>query len=699
LEFAVIGTQEAGATRVGDLLRDHPDLWLSDVEELPAFSHTHFYRQGLERTLRRQRTPSDARRLRGTVSPHYMRGWHDTTTATIAGRMAGALPGIKLVALLRDPIERARCQHQTERARGREARSFNEAARQLLTADGLSEGRFLPDETNTYIAQGEYGRILGEYLRYFPRASLQVELTSALDGAPLEVVRRLLRFLGVSSSIAGRPGPAGQNPPSAAEPIDYDLRDMLAAHYAADAEILRAITGLEVPWRAPNQEPPRRPVAVYTAIAGGKDTLEDPEVVSAACDYICFTDDPYLRSDVWQLRPLELLDDDPARRARRAKLLAHRYLPEYGASVWVDANLTLRGDPAHFVRRHLAVQPIAIGEHHGQDQPLPVAGVIACRHGGPADALKEGWWAEARGGSGRDLPAGTSGNGGSPLTRWRPHAANQRAARIRQEIEDADTVVLSPPKAGRSWVCYFLARYVAERAGAPFGLGLLADGREIPPVSFVHEHWDVFESAPAPARLLNEELLVQRRIVVLVRDPRDSLVSYWHHKRVREGRPVPARLELFADCPVHGIERISQATAILLDLCDTHPGDKLLVTYEDLVSEPAGRLREVLRFSLDGRPLDEQSFRTALEASRFESMRDWERRLSPEDARTRYDSRFGRRREGAVENAHFKVRRGEVGAFETEMSPELHRHVTRLPHTAALLKRLGPPRPSSIVST
>jgi hypothetical protein len=250
-------------------------------------------------------------------------------------------------------------------------------------------------------------------------------------------------------------------------------------------------------------------------------------------------------------------------------------------------------------------------------------------------------------------------------------------------------VVLSVPKAGRSWVCYFLARYVAERTGDALQLDLLTGAREIPPVSFIHEHIDVFENVAAPARLLNPELLMRRRIVALVRDPRDAVVSWWHHKRVREGLPVPERLELFADCPVYGIERISRATAVLLDLYETHQGDKLLVTYEDLVCEPVRGLSEVLRFVLDGRPLDDRSLRAALEASRFENMREWERRLTPGDARTLYEDRFGPRRDGALDDDHFKVRRGEVGSFRTEMSPELRAHVTRLPHTAALLERLA----------
>lgn len=272
-------------------------------------------------------------------------------------------------------------------------------------------------------------------------------------------------------------------------------------------------------------------------------------------------------------------------------------------------------------------------------------------------------------------------------------SALRLAARLRREVGTATTVGLSFPKAGRSWVCFFLARYVAELTGGPIDLDVLAAGGVIPPVQFVHEHIDVFENVAAPARLLNEDLLMRRRILVLVRDPRDSLVSYWHQKRLREQRPVAERLERFADCPVYGIERISQGTALLLDLYERHRGDRLLVTYESLVAEPARQLPRILRFASNGRRVEERAERVALEASRFDAMRKWERGLTPDEARTRYDGRFGRRQAGVVDDGHFKVRRGQAGAFRAEMSPQLRRHVQGLPHTRALLERLAELRP------
>jgi hypothetical protein len=264
----------------------------------------------------------------------------------------------------------------------------------------------------------------------------------------------------------------------------------------------------------------------------------------------------------------------------------------------------------------------------------------------------------------------------------------RQAAAIQAQIGRATTVVLSFPKAGRSWICFFLAQYVAQLTGDPLDLDLLVGRHELPPIAFLHEHIDVFEDVIGPARLLNEQLLLRRRLVVLVRDPRDTLVSYWYQKRVREGRHVPARLEEFADSRVYGIERISQGTNLLLDLYETHPGDSLSVSYERLFEDPAAGLRRVLSFALDGRPMDEASFHKALERSSFEAMRDWERRLTPRDA-ARYAERFGPRQAGQLTDGHFKVRRGRVGGFKAELPVELQTYVEGLPHTAALLKRLA----------
>jgi Sulfotransferase domain len=196
IEFLVIGAQKGGTTTLWQLLRDHPQVWLPDAKEAPYFSHTEVYERGWASYLQRLRVPTAEGVVRGTVTPHYMQGWHDVSTRVAAERIAAQLPDVRLIALLRDPVERARSQHAMALARGLERRDVERAMRESLRPSALREGRRAPDDTNTYLVQGEYGRILGEYLSVLPRAALHIELTDSLSADPMGVLRRILAFLG-----------------------------------------------------------------------------------------------------------------------------------------------------------------------------------------------------------------------------------------------------------------------------------------------------------------------------------------------------------------------------------------------------------------------------------------------------------------------------------------------------------------------
>src|SRR5271157_2660056 len=116
MEFLVIGAQKAGTTTLWNLLRDHPQLWLPDAKEVPFFSHTEVYEAGWESYLERLRVPAGDGALRGTITPHYMPGWHDASTRVVAERIAGLLPEVRIVALLRDPVDRGRARAASGRA-------------------------------------------------------------------------------------------------------------------------------------------------------------------------------------------------------------------------------------------------------------------------------------------------------------------------------------------------------------------------------------------------------------------------------------------------------------------------------------------------------------------------------------------------------------------------------------------------------
>lgn len=102
-------------------------------------------------------------------------------------------------------------------------------------------------------------------------------------------------------------------------------------------------------------------IAVYTALFGRYDALQEPASCSR-CDFICFTDDDTLRSRHWTI-VLVPATMDPAMMNRHLKLHPHMYLPGYQISIYVDANLKVRRDPAELVDQYLTSRTFAAPRH------------------------------------------------------------------------------------------------------------------------------------------------------------------------------------------------------------------------------------------------------------------------------------------------------------------------------------------------
>lgn len=99
-------------------------------------------------------------------------------------------------------------------------------------------------------------------------------------------------------------------------------------------------------------KPKEDKVVVYTCITGGYDNILEPAVITPGVDYVCFTDNPAMKSKTWKMRqiPDELLGYSKVKQQRGVKILAHRYLSEYGVSIWVDGAVVVRGDVAEYLK-------------------------------------------------------------------------------------------------------------------------------------------------------------------------------------------------------------------------------------------------------------------------------------------------------------------------------------------------------------
>jgi hypothetical protein len=170
------------------------------AKEVPFFTDDQAFSQGLESYLAAHFKNAPETSLWGKATPHYL---SDSRAST---RIARELPKVKLIAILRDPSERALSHYRMSVRRGIEHRPFDQAVEQQLKHEQLSAARQLPvgrsSETETYLVWGEYGRLLQPYFDKFSPGNILVLFTSELENDPKRTLDKTVAFLQVDTPHA-----------------------------------------------------------------------------------------------------------------------------------------------------------------------------------------------------------------------------------------------------------------------------------------------------------------------------------------------------------------------------------------------------------------------------------------------------------------------------------------------------------------
>jgi hypothetical protein len=196
LDFIIIGVQKGGTTALWNLLRSHSRIAMPNAKETPLFFLSpEEIPEALDVVVERAAGERDGDVRIGKAATQYMMGLNGTSVETVSERIARFLPGVRLIALLRDPIERAVSHYRMSVRRGFESRDLDAAVEESLRPESLAHAREDPTETNSYLVQGEYARILRFYWKRFPEGQIHVASTAELEHRPGEVLDRVLSFL------------------------------------------------------------------------------------------------------------------------------------------------------------------------------------------------------------------------------------------------------------------------------------------------------------------------------------------------------------------------------------------------------------------------------------------------------------------------------------------------------------------------
>jgi hypothetical protein len=190
--FIVIGAQKAATSSLFQWLLPHPEVYLPGQKELEFFSDDHLYERGFAFYCERWFREAGGARAIGEVSPQYM------MSSSTPARIAQHLPQVKLIAVLRNPIDRAFSHYAMSVRRGLEVRSFADAV-DVLVARGYELTAHV-DEMG-YLSASLYGRIIEGFHRFFPKHSLTVLFYEELLQDPEGSLRDVYRFIGVDPNF------------------------------------------------------------------------------------------------------------------------------------------------------------------------------------------------------------------------------------------------------------------------------------------------------------------------------------------------------------------------------------------------------------------------------------------------------------------------------------------------------------------
>ncbi|MBI1275336.1 hypothetical protein GC177_05120 [bacterium] len=186
LDMLIVGAQKTGTTSLYDYLAQHPDVFLPKVKEIHYFARDEFYQQG-PRYLEAFYRDYKGEAVAGGAYVHLM------YFSQSAQRIHDYNPNMHIVAVLRNPIDRAYSAYWYARRNGWEnIDSFESALQQEIMR---LHGNYQEQAELTYLSHGHYAQQLRPYVELFGADHVHVVMSDELKKTPEKVVDRLLKVL------------------------------------------------------------------------------------------------------------------------------------------------------------------------------------------------------------------------------------------------------------------------------------------------------------------------------------------------------------------------------------------------------------------------------------------------------------------------------------------------------------------------
>jgi len=191
VDFIICGTQKGGTSALSCYLDDHPEIHIAPRKEVHFFDDERLFKMNPNYSkYHAYFAPKSSHKILGEATPIYMY-WQQAPR-----RMWEYNPSLKLIVILRNPIDRAYSHWNMERSRNTENSPFLEAI--SLEKERCKEALPYQHRIYSYVDRGFYLKQLKEIWSYFPKDQVLVFKNEDLKQTPQKILQEIYNFLGVS---------------------------------------------------------------------------------------------------------------------------------------------------------------------------------------------------------------------------------------------------------------------------------------------------------------------------------------------------------------------------------------------------------------------------------------------------------------------------------------------------------------------
>ena len=181
-DFLIIGAMKAGTTSLYHYLGAHPEIFMPATKELDFFTRELTWNRGWDWYRKQFHQAGSSFKAVGEASTSYTKF---PRYQGVPERISSYLPEVRLIYVVRNPLDRIRSHYQHNVAIGEERRPIDEAV--------LNEP--------VYVDYSKYSMQVERYLEHFDESALLIITSENLREDRKRTVKRVLRFVGADPDM------------------------------------------------------------------------------------------------------------------------------------------------------------------------------------------------------------------------------------------------------------------------------------------------------------------------------------------------------------------------------------------------------------------------------------------------------------------------------------------------------------------